>query len=200
MDTTSRWCATKLSEAERRVLHLTAEEVLQSHDVRRIGRGLVGLLLGCGVAACGDPFATTSAGFTLTSTSETGVVETSSGTNATWRVGSSLNADGFTSKKLSIDLVTDGGADLLIRSESGRLTGSSPGLGSFRVGDGRNGTVLLTYVLSTGGRATTGGVVITGTSESTAQGHLDAWFGTPGTGSQDATHLVGDFTAKAGPT
>lgn len=33
----------------------------------------------------------------------------------------------------------------------------------------------------------------------TVQGHLDAWFGTPGIGSQTASHLVGDFTAKPSP-
>ena len=165
---------------------------------RRVTRRLIPIWLAFGATACSDPLAAASAEFTLTSTTETGVVQTSTGTIATWRVVKGTDADGFSVKSLRIDLITAGGADLIIGSESGRLTGSVPGIGSYRVGDGRNGTVLVTTFLSTDGSATDGGVVIMGASSSTVQGHLDVWFGTPGTASQSAFHLIGDFIAKRG--
>jgi hypothetical protein len=165
---------------------------------RRVARRLIPILLACGTTACGDPLAETSAGFTLTSTTETGgTIRTITGSAATWRVVKGTDADGFSVKNLRIDLITAGGADLIIWSESGRLTGSVPGIGGYRVGDGRNGTVLMTDFLSTDGSATDGGVVIMGASSSTVQGHLDVWFGTPGTASQSAFHLIGDFIAKS---
>jgi hypothetical protein len=148
------------------------------------------------MGACGDPFSETAASFSYTSTPETGTPVTRSGADATWQVREGLGTDGLNHKSLFIALTTPDQAYLVIGGEDGSLTGSAPDTGTYPVGDGRNGTIVVTFLLSTDGSATSGTVRITDASKSTVVGTFDVWFGTPGLPGQSAVHLVGEFTAK----